>query len=307
MAKRRLINLQIDEVSLVDKAATKRRFFFVKNAAGVTIQPIEKKAGDDESGDGFISIESDGTVAGTTLEINGEEITNVSELSLSFWSPDPNSKEICSCPPGTPGQVSFRYVVAGDKDDNGVVTTTTHQLRKSQDDLVAEADATAIKKYLGETADLSGLTAADGTALANDINVLADYSDVLPTAVRDVVIKSMALALRTRTPVVPREEIEKMDAKEAAEMVSKIVAETMAAQQAEAKKADEAAKATAEAAAKVAADAEAAVEARKTAEDAEAAKVAEEEAAAAEAADEVEVSPEDLAGLVADAVKDALK
>lgn len=71
--KRALKNMDIEEVSLVDRPANKRKFLLIKREDGEITE---------------LTIKTDGTFNGTTLEVNGEPVENLTSFWFAAWPPD---------------------------------------------------------------------------------------------------------------------------------------------------------------------------------------------------------------------------
>jgi hypothetical protein len=72
----------LDEISIVGKAANNRKFLIVKTADGQPDVPVEF------SKESFlIEIDSDGTVEGTTIKVNGTTLEKMTDFSFSLWTP----------------------------------------------------------------------------------------------------------------------------------------------------------------------------------------------------------------------------
>jgi len=73
-----LSDMKIEEISLVEKPANKKSFLFFKSA-----DKTNKEAGDLK-----IAIESDGTVEGTKIQVNGAKIEDMNAFNFSFYVPE---------------------------------------------------------------------------------------------------------------------------------------------------------------------------------------------------------------------------
>lgn len=86
MAKHgKLKDMKIHEISLVDLPANKLPFLFFKRKGDQQIDPISKKKKI------TIEIESDGTVGGTNIAVNGEKLSNLRSFDFSFYGNDPKT------------------------------------------------------------------------------------------------------------------------------------------------------------------------------------------------------------------------
>jgi len=82
-AKRKLKNIQPEEISLVDFPANMIPFFFIKQD-----ERLEKAEALS------LAIGSDGTAAGTEIQVNGKKIKDLKEFSFSYWVPDTPTAEV---------------------------------------------------------------------------------------------------------------------------------------------------------------------------------------------------------------------
>ena len=73
MLKKKLKNMDIKEVSLVDKGANRKKFLLIKREDGEITE---------------LTIKTDGTATGTTLSVNGEEVEDLKAFWFSLWPPD---------------------------------------------------------------------------------------------------------------------------------------------------------------------------------------------------------------------------
>jgi len=156
MAKARKIkNLMIDEVSLVDSPANRRAFMFWKNADGANSQAADvTKATRFKSLE--VSFKSDGTAGGTSLTINGTNVADPRSFILSANRFDEDNVSLFA-----------EYTVAARGVTNGGFSSTrTYTLRKA-DDGFAETE-TDMKKR----------------AVADDMKSIRDYLPDLPPGLR---------------------------------------------------------------------------------------------------------------------------
>lgn len=132
---RTLTDLKLDEISLVDKAANKRKFLFFKGADGDVAVPFEK-------GTLNIEIESDGTAEGTKVTVNDNALGKLTEFHFGFWTPmDGDSPGSISC--------SYTKVVAT---EDGFERTETFRLAKG--DTMNKKIAELLKAYMGSDEDV---------------------------------------------------------------------------------------------------------------------------------------------------------
>jgi len=121
--KRRLTGLKIDEVSLVDHPANKRKFMFAKkDDEGEAEESSDLQF---YKGNTDIIIKSDGTVEGTSVSINGRTIEGILDFSFGYYA--------------TPGldmseqKVQARYtIMSKGRTQAGFRTTSTFTLSKAE-------------------------------------------------------------------------------------------------------------------------------------------------------------------------------
>jgi len=86
MAKRgKLRDINVKEVSLVDLPANKQPFLFFKREGAKESQFVKAKKKIK------IEIESNGTVGGTSIAVNGENLGKLRSFDFSFYGSDPKS------------------------------------------------------------------------------------------------------------------------------------------------------------------------------------------------------------------------
>lgn len=138
---RSLKDIELEEVSLVDLAANKRKFLFFKrgksddegHADSVTKQRELK-----------VSIESDGTEAGTKILVNGKEIDGIESFYFDYWKP--RGVELDGKRPASIGCSYSKIVEAA---DTGFKRTETFHLSKGEIKMDKEI-LELVKEYLGE-------------------------------------------------------------------------------------------------------------------------------------------------------------
>lgn len=101
---RSLSDIRIHEVSLVDRPANKIPFLFFKSEDS----PKEEDGSVNKQKKIKITIESDGSVGGTTISINGKKVDGLKSFDFGFWSDnDPKQKIRASYTKVTSGQDGF--------------------------------------------------------------------------------------------------------------------------------------------------------------------------------------------------------
>ncbi len=162
----KLSNITIKEVSLVDKAANKKRFlFFKRDGESEALEAIEKKNVE-------ITITSDGTVSNTKLKINGSEVENLSSFDCFFNTLNADKEAKIHC--------SYTIVV---EDKAGFKNTETFHLAKG-DKIMKTKDL--LKKYFDEDTEV---TKEDRSpeVLEKAAEVLEQYKGEFPTELKTAI------------------------------------------------------------------------------------------------------------------------
>lgn len=155
-----LRQIKVKEVSVVDAPANQRKFLFLKS--------------DLEKADVSIVIESDGTIAGTKITVNGKEVEDLTNFYFSYYKPA-EDEELYIDP------VSCSYTVVSDA-ANGFQTSQSYEL--------AKAEGKKMKDYVKLGAFVKALTGKDVTedefkkmddATLEQLEVLSQYQGQMPT------------------------------------------------------------------------------------------------------------------------------
>ncbi|HUX01420.1 MAG TPA: hypothetical protein VMY35_10625 [Phycisphaerae bacterium] len=140
----KLKNISVDEVSIVDEPATRRRFMFWKSADGGQDSAFEKQF---KSLD--VAFKSDGTAGGSSLEINGKAISELDSITLSAAPVGESMSIYCAYTQGAKGQTAggFRptYTYTLSKADHAVPAGTA-PLSKRLD----PEDVNTVQAYINE-------------------------------------------------------------------------------------------------------------------------------------------------------------
>ena len=148
-----LTDLDLEEVSLVGKAANQRKFLFVKDAGGDVAFQVskEKKL--------KIEVDSDGTANGTTVKINDEDLGKLTAFNFDLWkSLDSKDKVNIHC--------SYTKVV---ESEGGFERSETFRLSKG-DHTVDEKIAKMLAEYYGTEQEL--ISKADGDSVTAVVTAL---------------------------------------------------------------------------------------------------------------------------------------
>lgn len=177
MAKR-LVDIKTSEVSLVDKPANKRPFLFLKRDD----QPPRKIEFEKAKSAVKIEIETDGTIGGTKVTLNGDPLGDVRDFSFSFYgSSDPKDPVHCSI---------TRFV---DSEEGGFKSTETLYLAKGESAMNAEMMKSLVAligdqdQLKAQIAKCTGSSDGAETQLAGALTVLKSYSDDFPADLQDAI------------------------------------------------------------------------------------------------------------------------
>ena len=138
---RKLRNIRIEEVSLVDRPANRRPFMFVKADSGLP----EPEAVEKQFKQLKLEVDSDGTTAGTAVKLNGKDLADMKNLVLSM-SPVGDSMNIYA---------EYSCSVEGEK--AGFSEVRTYRLTKSDPEpqpvqlaKAVDADVANVTQYLDD-------------------------------------------------------------------------------------------------------------------------------------------------------------
>jgi flagellin-like hook-associated protein FlgL len=180
MAKHgKLKDMKIKEVSLVDLPANKSPFLFFKRD-GDPVGPINKQKKKIK-----IEIESDSTVGGTSVAVNGKKLGKLKSFDFGFYGGDPKA------------MVHASYTKASDGGD-GFTRTETYYLTKGESTMKDET-LKALKKYLGtDEVDFEKAVNEDELVKALEL-ISAEYKDSFPEDLE----KAVALIAKCAVQPVP--------------------------------------------------------------------------------------------------------
>lgn len=195
MAKRqgKLKDIHIKEVSLVDLPANKLPFLFFKREDGQQADPLSKQK------KVKIGIESDGTVGGTKITVNGDKLGKLRSFDFSFYGADPKATIHASYSKET-----------GDKD--GFTRTETYYLSKGE--IMDAKTLKALQKYLGtEDIDFEKKVAEEDVAEALTL-IAKEYKDSFPEDLENAVgVIAKCAASRCEVEKDDKDDVEKAGAK----------------------------------------------------------------------------------------------
>ncbi len=194
--KRRLYDLIIKEVSLVDKPANMEPFMFVKNEDGTL-----------EKAHTSIKIDSDGTFGGTKLTVNGRAVTNLVAANLSMFGA--LSDEFDSEP------IFFRYTTANKGRQSGFKSTRTHTLTKANiekqdiEDIepADPEDLETITDFLKIDSEII-ISNDKASTIAKQLKTMGAYREALPSDFDKALIELAKLAIESRELTIESKETE---------------------------------------------------------------------------------------------------
>jgi len=163
---RKMKDITLKEVSLVDKPANKRPFLLFKQEgkpSDGSLLKAKKKIN--------IEIESDGTKKNTTVTVNGEKIANMKSFNFSVWSESPDDSSV-SC--------SYSKLV---ESEGGFQRTESYYLAKG-DSPMDERIKKIIEKTFGEKItkfEKAEFNEATITEIVKALETIEGYKDDFPT------------------------------------------------------------------------------------------------------------------------------
>jgi len=164
---RKLKNISLQEISMVDKPASKKQFlFFKQEGKPAPAKKLKKKIN--------IVIDSDGTVGGTKIQANGDTLGKLRDFSFSFYRGD----EI-----GSPVSCSYSTLV---ETDDGFSRAETFYLSKG-DLIMDEEIKKQLDEYFGEDAEVDFEKAEENTAVVEALVTVNEYREELPDDLKKAV------------------------------------------------------------------------------------------------------------------------
>jgi len=203
---RKLKDIELKEISYVDKAATKKRFLFFKQEGKPKTGSLSKKTKINAA------IESDGTASGTKIKMNGDDLGKLRDFNFSFYGIEKDAAVNCS----------YSKIV---KSSDGFSRTETFYLSKGEIKMNKEI-AKLLKKYFDEEEiDFEKIAKMDdetvksvNSALEVAIQYKADFPEDLEKAVG---ILAKQAGLRCDYSVKKQDEDEDEDEDEGKDAVKK--------------------------------------------------------------------------------------
>lgn len=169
MAKqpRNLKGIKVREISLVDAPANKSPFLFFKREGEQSDDPLTKQKKIK------IAIESDGTVGGTNISINGDKVSKLRSFDFSFYGQDPKQK------------IHASYTKVTDTED-GFSRTETYYLSKGENTMDKKI-LKALQAYLGtEEIDFEKKASEEDIQKALEL-IEKNYKEDFPQDLQDAV------------------------------------------------------------------------------------------------------------------------
>jgi len=163
---RTLKDIDLKEVSLVDRPANKQDFLFYKNNGGKP-QMFSKKNKIN------IVIDSDGTAKGTVITLNKEKIKDLRSFNFSLWHTGANDANV-SC--------DYSKLV---ETDDGFSRSESYYLTKGDSKMHKDIKA-QLEKYFGED-EVDFTKAVEDEAVIKSLKTIADYREDFPDDLKDAV------------------------------------------------------------------------------------------------------------------------
>lgn len=206
---RKLTDIELQEVSLVDKPANKKKFLFFKQKdepAKHGSKKLKKKIN--------IVIDSDGTIGGTKILVNGDELEDLRDFNFSFWSGSDSSNPV-SC--------SYSKFV---ETEDGFSRSETFYLSKGDLQMNEEVKK-QLENYFGENEDVDFEKAEDDSAIIKALETVNEYRGDLPDDLKKavgVIAKQAGLysCVKAEGQVSNETDVEKTGAKLSKETLKKI-------------------------------------------------------------------------------------
>ncbi len=164
---RELKDIELHEVSLVDKPANKKKFLFFKQE-GKPAKPkkLKKKIN--------IVIDSDGTIGGTKIAVNKDELKNLRNFDFSFWGNEDMSRAV-SC--------SYSKFV---ETDDGFSRSETFYLSKG-DQVMDQKVKEQLEEYFGKDEEIDFEKAIENDAIVIALKTVNEYKEDFPDDLKKAV------------------------------------------------------------------------------------------------------------------------
>jgi len=207
MAKdvRELADIELAEVSLVGKAANKKKFlFFKQEGKSATGKKLKKKIN--------IVIDSDGTIGGTKIAVNKDTLKNLRDFSFSFWGGNEDTSRAVSC--------SYAKFV---ETEDGFSRSETFYLSKGDSDMEPKVKE-QLQKYFGEDEKVDFEKAEESDVVVESLETVNEYQEDFPDDLKKAVGIIAKQAGMYAPPVEPdkSESISKAGAKFSKETLTKL-------------------------------------------------------------------------------------
>ena len=173
---RKLSDIDISELSFVTKGANRKRYVIIKMDG--TLEEVQK-------GDVIISIESDGSVKGTKVVVNGKEIKKVNDFNFSFYVPSASAGEVAL----ENEKVNCSYTLdTGEK--KGFNQTSSYRLAKKDEGVSNMLDKAKVilKEYFGEEVKLDvEKSNKEVENIEKSLKTVNEYKEEFPPELKDAV------------------------------------------------------------------------------------------------------------------------
>jgi len=171
--RKKLVDMHVNEVSLVDNPANLIPFMIVKANKD---KPEMLKA---DSLD--INIKTNFTYAGTSLSVNGVEIGSITDAGFSMWKVEGSDS-------GKEDYISFSYGVMED-DENGANVIKRYEYRNKVKELNMDKDLEkTLTSLFGEIPDgFDSLDLEEQKELTKSLATIEEYADDMPPALKEAI------------------------------------------------------------------------------------------------------------------------
>lgn len=194
-----LKNIDVGELSFVDKGANKKKYAFLKRDKDVP-EGIVKIIKADLS----VSIKSNGTAEGTTIRVNGKAIEGLKDFSFNLYKSEAEGVVgEFGVESAISGNVSCSYTLAG-KEKNGFMVSNRYYLMKNDMEVKEEMKVEElVKQYFGEEVKLKK---EESEAVEKALEIINEYKESFPEELKKSIGVVMKNALSVNKVVETSEE-----------------------------------------------------------------------------------------------------
>lgn len=167
---RELKDIEVKEVSLVDKAANKKKKYLFFKQEGKSTKATNKKLKKKIN----IVIDSDGTIGGTKIAVNKDELKNLRDFNFSFWSREMDDLRAVSC--------SYSKFV---ETEDGFSRSETFYLSKGDAEM-DEKIQKQLEEYFGEE-KVDFEKAEESDVITKSLETVNEYQEEFPDDLKKAV------------------------------------------------------------------------------------------------------------------------